>query len=58
MVQDEHSPTVCAGAANAPVAMKPRDEDAADAASNQQHVHGDDAEPDGGSARLGGIALH
>ena len=49
---------MCAAAANAAVAMKPRDEDAADAASNQQHVHGDDAEPDGGSARLGGIALH
>ena len=58
MVQSEPSPAVCASADNAAVAMKPRDEDAADAASNQQHVHGDDAEPDGGSARLGGIALH
>ena len=48
---------MCARAANAPVAVSARDEDAANAASNEQHIHGDDAEPFGGSARRGGMAV-
>ena len=44
---------MCARAANAPVAVSARDEDAANAASNEQHVHGDDAEPFGGN--VGGM---
>ena len=40
----------------APVMMSPRDQDAAHAASHRQHVHGDDAEPFGGSGCLGRMA--
>ena len=37
--------TVRKSAASTPLAMKQRDEDAADAVSSRQHVHGEDAEP-------------
>ena len=56
MVQHEAAPTMCASTGKPPVAMSPRDEDAAHAASDRQHLHGDDAEPFGGSARLGAMA--
>ena len=42
---------------NAPVAVSARAEDAANAASNEQHIHGDDPEPFGGRARRGGMAV-
>ena len=37
--------TVRTSAASTPLVMKQRDEDAADAVSSRQHVHGEDAEP-------------
>ena len=57
MVQHGASPTTGTRAAHTPQAMEMRDEDAAHAASHQQHTDGDDAEPSGGSAQSLGKVL-
>ena len=44
--------TVRTSAASTPLVMKQRDEDAADAVSSRQHVHGEDAEHHMAAAHL------